>query len=399
MNFAATLHSSYLNLGSASEGLLHTEALRWTAEGLRESRPTANWVQRQMSAHFRTSLVDRAGDERYRVKDPRELVAALRTPEWDLLCSRLDHWNELGAWQRVWVARVLLGLCLHALVVEITEPATQDNLDEPAAQLASARVTALIARERDGYASSPMLDSEIQVIQQWAPEGSPARVNAVCQRILRACAVRDAVSASAAVLEGVKVLDTLDLQQVDSAIATSRFHRAAAMEPMLRNDSEAVAADMAIAESTARQAIAVDDESLMARENMYSLLESRTKEQLQRGELAKAERYARELTDLSPLDAKAWIELGEVVGQRGDIRSANECYMRALSYGPPGEAIAWFMAGQCAELLGRDAWADLCFTRAVGADPGGVSAYRRLAASPRAIPAVRAWAELRAVGA
>jgi tetratricopeptide (TPR) repeat protein len=127
---------------------------------------------------------------------------------------------------------------------------------------------------------------------------------------------------------------------------------------------------------------------------MYALLESRTKEAMWLGELDLAEARARELVELTPLDAKARIELGEVLLERGQLEAAGVEYRTAARLGPPGTAIAWFMAGQCDEARGQLDLAFDAYLASTEADPLGVSAFERVAAlaSGLGVPALRTWA-------
>jgi tetratricopeptide (TPR) repeat protein len=227
--------------------------------------------------------------------------------------------------------------------------------------------------------TSPYDRPELTKLATLTPAYSIARINAVIHFIVHFVqAVPDPSQAQRWLREGEQALAALRSDGPERAITVSRFHRAAAMVPMLTRDHSAMHRHMDIAEEQARAALEAGPTGLLPRENLYSLLESRTKETLLVGDYQRAERYARELHQLTPLDAKSLIELGEVLVRQDRLEEAQRYYLRAAQVAPPGEGMAWFMAGQCAASLGDRDWARHCMAEAVHRDPLGVSAYRSL---------------------
>ena len=388
LSYPAQLNRIYLDLGPPTLGLLHTEGVDYTARGFAAPAPAVSWVQRQMSRHFRRRLAALPGAQAYSARRPHDLPAELRTPRWQALCDAVAGWEGLDHWQQVWTARLLLALCMHDEVLRLVPPQRAGDLarSEPAAQLASARVTAQVAVAIDtgGRADAGVDRSEALLLAEAAPEGSPARLSALVHLILQSSQVTpDHALARRWAEAGQGCVDAFvagEPAPVDRELAISRFHRAVALVPVIERDHAAMSRHMDLAEEHARAALEVAEDDVLARENLYSVLESRTKEALLREDLPGAERYARALVELTPLDAKAYIELGEVLVRKGEVEEALAAYLRAAQEGPPGEAIAWFMAGQCAQKVGDTTLAQHCFLTALQCDPLGVSSYRHLAA-------------------
>ncbi len=386
LSYAAQLNSIYLNLGAPTPGLLHTEGVDYTARGLSESPPAVSWVQRQLSCHFRERLFELPGAQAYKAWSCQELPVELRTPRWQVLCESIARWNDLGRWQQVWVARLLLALCMHHEVLRLVPRPLANEVahDEAAAQLASVRATASVAVVLDhaGRIGAKFDRSDLLLLAEEAQPGSPARLNALIHLILQCTqASPDRAAAHHWATKGQACLEVLSAQMpssLDQKMAISRFHRAVALVFLLDQNEKEVRRHMDIAEEHARAACATGGDGYLAQENLYSLLESRTKEMLLRRELVHAEHYARELVRLTPLDSKALIELGEVLCQKNEMEEALAVYMEAAQCGPPGEAIAWFMAGQCAQITGDPLLAQHCFLEALRCDPWGISSYRRL---------------------
>jgi tetratricopeptide (TPR) repeat protein len=174
-----------------------------------------------------------------------------------------------------------------------------------------------------------------------------------------------------------------------SALLQSRFYRAAAFVPQRRGDRADVVRTMDLAEQHARAMVAASDaRSLIRLENLYPVLESRTKEALWLGDLELALARAESLIDLDPYDSRAWLELGEVRLRRQEFAPAAEAYATAATLGHPSRAVGLHMAGRCFDRLGQPLLAGFFFKASVEADAQAISPHDEIQRLPD-VPVLR----------
>ena len=139
--------------------------------------------------------------------------------------------------------------------------------------------------------------------------------------------------------------------------------------------------EMDLAEERARSFLSVaatEKETLIATENLMTVLESRTKEALALKDLDLAEVRCTEMLSYDQLDPKNFLELGDILVRRGKIEAALSAYGRAALLGPPATPVALFMMGQLFERLGQREAAALSYLQTLRIDPCGYSAAERL---------------------
>ena len=167
------------------------------------------------------------------------------------------------------------------------------------------------------------------------------------------------------------------------ALLLSRFYRAAAFVPQRHGDRAEVVRMMDVAEHHARAMVPADEaQELLRLENLYPVLESRTKEALWLGDLDLALAYAQALIDLDPYDSRAWLELGEVRLKRNECAPAAEAYAVAATLGPPSSAVGRHMAGLCFRQLGQPLLAAFFFKASIEVDALSISPHDEIQRLP-----------------
>jgi hypothetical protein len=146
---------------------------------------------------------------------------------------------------------------------------------------------------------------------------------------------------------------------------------------------------MDLAERHARAMVAASDAQCLIRlENLYPVLESRTKEALWLGDLELALARAESLVDLDPYDSRAWLELGEVRLRRQEFALAAEAYATAATLGHPSRAVGLHMAGRCFDRLDQPLLAGFFFKASVEADAQAISPHDEIQRLPD-VPVLR----------
>jgi tetratricopeptide (TPR) repeat protein len=103
---------------------------------------------------------------------------------------------------------------------------------------------------------------------------------------------------------------------------------------------------------------------------------------------------------LDPSDVEAWINLGRLCHDAGNMAEAERCYREALALSP-GEAVAWFNLGLVCEARGEMDAAIDHYRRAIQDDPALREAHQNLAllfdGAGRTSDAIRHWQIVRAL--
>lgn len=377
--FTERMFAPLIDLGPASDGPLHLYRVEFAFDDLVEKPRARPNLQRVLPAAFRTSLLHRVGRNDVDVADPRDVARDRRTPRWQELCDRLDHAERERGEALLGILRILGALGFHALVIRLGERADT----APREQMVARRYLVETSRYlRHLDYREPYDISQMASVAMAAPQRSSLRANAMLHMVVQSA--RDARDALAVrhwrgLLHAELQAMEHDLDRFDWLLLMSRFWRAASFLPQILNDRTAVVNEMDECERLAR-ALAPQGrrQEILAKENLYPVLESRAKEALWLGDNETALRRARDVVNLDPLDAKGRIELAEVLAKQGQFALARDQYLDAIRLGPPGIAISYFMAGQCHEKLGDDSEAILCYLSSLEADPGGLAPRRRL---------------------
>jgi tetratricopeptide (TPR) repeat protein len=306
------------------------------------------------------------------------------------MCVALDHWSDLSADQECRLVLLLHGLSFYSLlssrIPDITETdiATHPDRAELAYRRASARYVLGLPNRVADYRNADM--SGLERVATAAPRDQPVALNAAMMILVHKAKVGapteqlvDWRRRSEDILEAT----VSKAGDFTAALLRSRFYRAAAFLPQRRGNRAEVVRLMDAAEHQARAMVPADAaQEVLRLENLYPVIESRTKEALWLGDLDLALARAQSLTDLDPYDSRAWLELGQIRLHRKECAAAAEAYAVAATLGPPSSAIARHMAGLCFRELGQPMLAAFFFKASIGADPCAISPHDEIQALP-----------------
>jgi tetratricopeptide (TPR) repeat protein len=357
--------------------------------------------QRQLRETFRISLLQESGLDGYATHHPNELRAELRTPKWQHLCDLVDEFDELDLHLRARVARLLIVLGFHRLVLELIPRDAVDRIvDDETAIVAVIRVFAKqclrmgLCRDYDG--------SEMAAIVERAPRASRARYSAANWLMVSEAKFKhDAVTTRRyrEIASEYLASSSHDHDSFDYRFLQSQFYRGASYAPYLEGDLAVAREELELCEQWSRSIPAsTDDERLLARDDLFVALESQMRLALEERDVERAIALIEEAVSLDPWDPKARLEHGEVLLKAGRVAEALRAYRLATYLSPPATALANYLAGYCCELLDDPEEAVDHYLRALEVDPDGISAVaglmrvaRRLANAP-----ILRWAEANA---
>jgi tetratricopeptide (TPR) repeat protein len=384
-HFAASRVATFLDLRPAGKSPLYVYRVENDAEDMVKGLNGRHNVQRLMPRSFRQVIADDCCFPQYAVDDPRDLPDDLRTDRWRQMCHQVTNYHDLQPTSQVNVAKLLLSLGFHEFVRQLVRQPNAHAVqnDDNVANLARIRAVAGFALSMDAD-SEPDL-SEFEFVAEHAPRGSLHKLWANLNLVVAAAKELRRLDLTERYCDQVEA--TLSAfsapDEFDYSLVRSRIHRATAFRPFLQKRIPETISEMDLAERFARRAMdlaATERENLLARENLMTALESRSKEAIAFGELALAEDRTRQMVDLDRLDPKNHLELGDILSRRGKFAEALDAYRWAARLGPPATATAWFMAGQCLEQLNAATDAADCYLHALNCDPLSISAAERLGA-------------------
>jgi tetratricopeptide (TPR) repeat protein len=382
-SFSACHIATFLDLSKTEQCPLYVHRVENDAEDMVSERISRHNVQRLMLPSFRETATNDCGLPQYNVAHPNDLPEELTTQRWRLMCHYLRDIANLAPTSRLAVSRILLGLGFHEVLRKLIPSPIPDEIarDENVANLALVRAHAGSALSLDSASGLDL--REYELIAERAPNGSLPKLWAGLNLVVAAAKELRRVDLTARWSGEVHKMVTRlrPINEFDRALVFSRVHRGTAFHPFLQGKQNETITEMDQAEHYARLAVnvaATPKEQLLARENLMTALESRSKEALAFRDLDLAESRMREMVDLDRLDPKNFLELGDILARRGKIEEALNTYRWAVRLGPPATATACFMCGQCLERLGREAEAADCYLQVLACDPLGISAAERL---------------------
>ena len=356
-SLASALHRPFLDLQPPRDGPLFSWApvVTWAALEREASGPG---MQRVLSTNFRINLIRQIGRHGFAVHRPDEIDESRVTPQW----SRFRRLLSEQRWDRGAAARPtalrLIQLCLylgfHRYVCAVLPvPSPSDCSSSPGtATLAYQR--AFARRMLHQEAMTTYDPSDMELIAASAPADSRVRFYAASAMVVHHAKVSGDVASAekyrGVMDEYVRVLGRR-ADSLETRLDLSRYWRCVSYLPFLCGDRSSVAEELAWAEQLAREAVSHTGrgghEHLIALDNLHAVLESRMREALWVGDVDLALARISEVTTFDPLDAKAQIELGEVLLRLRDPLRAVDAFRAAARYGPPGTAVAHYLAGCC----------------------------------------------------
>ncbi|MFN6516560.1 MAG: tetratricopeptide repeat protein [Nostoc sp. CreGUA01] len=380
----AWLYRPYLDLGIFNGGLPHLYGIEFSYFNLINKSPVNYGTQVIYPPSFRESLLQETGMQQYKIDNPLELPNELRTKRWNNLCEHLTHYQELKLTTKIKVISLLRNLCLHKAVLDYIPEMSEAEIASESilAKLALYRATSNFSLSEDqGILKEKDLEQFEKIANYAAPE-SATRLSAALQLVVQYAKNFRSLEKSnfwrEIATNEIQNLQPL-LDDFSYKILVSVYYRAVVFVPLLQKDKHKVIQEMDICQSYA-ESLTTENENqqIVALENQCIVLESRTKEALWLHDLDLAEDRARKLTQMSPLEPRYCLELGEILIKQGKIEEAAKIYRSAARLGPPGTAIAWFMAGQCYEKLGELDIACDCYLASIQMDSLAISAVERL---------------------
>jgi tetratricopeptide (TPR) repeat protein len=350
-------------------------------------------LQRSLPQRFRSQFLSEAGLSEYQGEDPRDVAPTIRSARWSAVCEALDHWRELTTDQQCRLVSVLRALCFYQRVADFVPRATEQEIaadsDADRAELvywgASARYMLGFSGRVGGYHDADL--SEMEMLATALPFDQPVAFSAALKLLVHKAKIgapkEEVVHWRARAERSLKAMAPryTDFRR---ALLLSCFYRAAAFDPQHRGDRGEVVHMMDLAEHYAVTAIPTGPaEQLLSEENLYPIIESRTKEALWLGDLDLALSRAKRLIDHDPFDPRAWLELGQVRLKRHESAPAAEAYAVAAMLGPPASTIGCHMAGLCFRDLGQPLLAAFFFKAALDIDPRGISPHNEIQHLPK----------------
>jgi tetratricopeptide (TPR) repeat protein len=296
---------------------------------------------------------------------------------------------------------LLHSLCFYPLISDyipdIPEGAIANNPDlaELAYRLASVRYVLSLPDHVADYGHADL--SQLERIATVAPPDQPVSLNAALKILVHKAKIGASVedlSQWRARSESILDVALAKSDAFTSALLLSRFYRSAAFVPQRRGDRAEVVRMMELAERHALEMAPADEaQQLLHLENLYPVIESRTKEALWLEDLDLALTRAQRLVDLDPYDSRAWLELGQMRLQRNEYAQAAEAYAVAATVGPPSSAVGRHMAGLCFRHLGQPLLAAYFFTSSIEIDPLAISPHDEIQRLPDlpVLAALKEW--------
>jgi len=378
-SFTRWLFRPYLDLSTPdADAPFHVWGLQFAFRSYVEDTEYPQ-IQASFNPSFRRMLVRDAALPLYAGETPLAVPPDLRSREWNGLCAAVETFHDLAPRQQARVAWTLTKMGFHRAAVSLI-PASAGACDPDRAALAFVRVYARYRMNVDD-ASAPYRIDEFKQLAVESPPGITridATYQVVVQNVKHTGDFNEVLCWQAKHLEAVEQSAGV-LDEFTYTFAMSRYHRVGGFIPQMRRDPQGIVEEMDRAEAFASALPRTTEVlAIAADEVMYPVIESRIKEALWLGDTDRALARATRLTTLSPCDARAWLELGEVYLEAERYADARRAYGRAYRLAPPGREVALFMIGQCDEALGDlDAACD-AYVGALELDPLCISAAEQL---------------------
>lgn len=393
----------YLDLAPVDIGPLHVQCIEEGWRAFADDACPRFLPQRAMPPGFRLQLGEEAGAP-YAVDDPRQLPEHLRSERWSVLCDCLDNWNDLSHDRQCRLASLLHSMCLYPLLLQLipqTDDGTHSN-DTDALHLTFWRASAGFMNKQLRKATS-FQHEDMNMFRRIALNAShavPDGFNATAKIFVHMAKTRAPVEELAEwanLFEKALRATIPSMDEFTAELYTSRFYRGFGFLPQRNGDKGEVIRVMDLAEFHARRMKPVTSaQTVLYRENLHALLESRTKEALWLGDTDLALQRALGVVEFDPLDAKAWAEVGEIRYLREEWRQASEAYAVAAMLGPPASAVGRYMLGVCLRKLDLPLVSALLFRDTLETDPLGVSPRVQIKDLPdlEALAALKRWSDV-----
>jgi tetratricopeptide (TPR) repeat protein len=347
-------------------------------------------LQRTLPRQFRSQVLTEIGLPQLHFNDPRDMMLEARSDRWNTVCEALNSWSELSTDQQCRLALLLHALCFYTLISNLISEtsgkqiASHPDCAELAYRRASARYLLALPGRMSDYRYADL--SDLELVAATAARDQPVAFNSALKILVHKAKVGAPLEELFRWKESVELILDAILQKDDAfdrSLRLSRFYRAVAFIPQRQGNTAEVVRLMDLAEKHALQvAPANSAEHLLQLENLYPVIESRTKEALWLRDMDLALLRAQRLIELDPYDSRAWLELGQVRLERDEFAHAAEAYAAAATLGPPSSAVGRHMAGQCFLHLGQPLLAAFFFKAAADATSGAIAPHDEIQRLP-----------------
>lgn len=380
---------------------LHGYAPLHAFEQIKSGRNEPHTIQRIMPESFRREAADLSHRLEWAARDLSDVPFGDVSAAWSEAAQMRARFDGLSAEEQIRLVTLLVSLGMHSDVLKLVPKFPADGLSDPVtAELAFLRTVSQITSHYD-YGTKFDKQALIDIMDN-APHGDMSRIRAAHALIVFVSKVGNdpALAHRAADAMQQAVNDRAPQNALDRHLLISRLYRGISMVPLMERDVAEVVRQMDEAEAHARAALAATltkRQSLIARENLMTVLESRTKEAIFVGDLDLAGVRSSEQLSIDPHDPKNHIEFGDIHLRLGRLEEAREAFHKASVLGPPGVAVALFLAGQASEKLGDYQAATDYYMRTLTVDPEGYSALERLVklGAELDVPGVEKWISTR----
>lgn len=369
--------------------------LAWQSFASDEALPRFNRLV-PTGRRAKIALVARAADVTVAQVTPDEVPAHERSERWVGLCEAVARHETLPLPVRERLIWLLHRLCFHELIGSMADHAAPTgDVDVWAALLVTNTLAAAsLALERGNHIFARLFEALLPSL----PEGSLAAATASYHLVLEHAKFRPNAALAAGAVRthhGLVERAAARLPSFEAGQLWSRFHRVRAFLPMLNGDLQGMVDDMDRAELFARGlAPATEAERHVAAEILWPVLESRVREAQVLGDPTLVEQRARQLVAAAPLEARAWLHLGEALTALERYDDATHVYREAHRLGPPASEIALFNLGQCYEMLDEAEPAMDAYAELLQLDPYAISAAERIAAIAAERGRYQGWAQV-----
>jgi tetratricopeptide (TPR) repeat protein len=325
--------------------------------------PFGDWFERFLTPQYRSAFAAIEGCAPYAVFSAAEVPAHLRTPDWKRLVAAVDGYRDADLIAQTALLRLLGTLSLYEDVSALGARVRDDGSD--GRSQASCQHALIVERVRFLLHESDMVRGDVLRfldIAMRAPDGSAVRIEAAIFFLSRALekglSRADIATGDLLAREALASLKAKALPQ-DHARWTSKYWRCISYDPFLRGDTEESRAQLAAAETAARDCLRLTKKGSpnFGAEDLYGVLTVKVLTEMKLGNTAGCLDALTELVEMDPWGSWQRTELGRLRMSQGDIEGAIKDLQTAVTLGPPRRADSCALLSECYRRLGRGAQA------------------------------------------
>ena len=383
LSISAQLLRPYLDLSPFSVGPIHALGVECAYQMMAAPGSERVPSQTHMPCGLRKALTQESGLAQYAVETPQELHPALRTERWRHLLARIDQFPTLSAEEQLRVAILLDRLGFFATIIQLV-PEMDNETFLKNASLASLAIIRARSQKmvHNGIEQQRRYIAILEKVACHASEHLYLNLGAAIALVVQNVKTKPGKLSQVGYWAEVAAGYYRRLQPESGGMDTlyaSLYWRAVSFNPFIAGDKASTKAHLDLAERFAFAFVAGNElEEIAAKETIYPLLETRSKEAIWQKDLDLALERAQALRAYDPYDPKVFLQLGDIFLLRNQYTDALQAYRQAARLGVPCTAFSWFMIGYCLEALGDyDAACD-AYLIAIKLDPRGITSVKHL---------------------